>query len=97
MPLVEIRNVTKRYRKGGETIIPLDGISLNIDEGEFVSLMGASGTGKSTLLNLIASIDKPDSGNIVIGGTDITQLSPKRTPETPCFAQATNFLVFNTW
>ena len=75
MPLVEIRNVTKRYRKGGETIIPLDGISLNIDEGEFVSLMGASGTGKSTLLNLIASIDKPDSGNIVIGGTDITQLS----------------------
>lgn len=72
---IEIKNVTKRYHKGSETITPLDAVSLNIEQGEFISLMGASGTGKSSLLNLIASIDKPDSGSIVIGGTDITRLS----------------------
>ena len=75
MALIEIENVTKRYHKGDETITPLDAMSLSIEEGEFISLMGASGTGKSTLLNLIASIDKPDRGNIVIDGTDIARLS----------------------
>jgi putative ABC transport system ATP-binding protein len=75
MALIEIRNVTKQYRKGGETITPLDGVSLDIAQGEFLSLMGASGTGKSTLLNLIASIDTPDSGQIVVAGTEITRLS----------------------
>src|SRR5262245_46108512 len=78
MSLVEIRDVTKRYHKGDETITPLDGVSLDIEEGEFVSLMGASGSGKSTLLNLIASIDHPDSGSIMIDGVDITQLSRTR-------------------
>lgn len=75
MALVELRNVTKRYHKGGETITPLDDVSLDVGEGEFVSLMGASGTGKSTLLNLVASIDRPDSGTIAVDGTDITKLS----------------------
>ena len=78
MGLVQIENVTKTYRKGDETITPFAGVSLDIAQGEFVSLMGASGTGKSTLLNLVASIDKPDSGKIVIDGTDITQLSRTR-------------------
>lgn len=78
MALVELRNVTKRYRKGGETITPLSGVSLDIGQREFVSLMGASGTGKSTLLNLIAGIDRPDSGSIVLDGTDITRLSRSR-------------------
>lgn len=75
MALVELRNVTKRYHKGGETITPLDDISLDIERGEFISLMGASGTGKSTLLNLVSSIDRPDTGTITVDGVEITKLS----------------------
>ncbi|MGY8769571.1 MAG: ABC transporter ATP-binding protein [Pirellulales bacterium] len=75
MALIQIRNLTKQYSKGGDTITPLDDVSLDIEQGEFLSLMGASGTGKSTLLNMIASIDKPDSGSIVVDGVDITNLS----------------------
>lgn len=78
MALVELRGVTKRYHKGGETITPLDDVSLDVEEGAFLSLMGASGTGKSTLLNLVASIDRPDNGTITIDDTDITKLSRTR-------------------
>ncbi len=75
MALIEIRNVTRRYTKGDETITPLDDVSLDVEQGQFVSLMGASGTGKSTLLNLIAGIDRPDGGVIAIDGTDIVKMS----------------------
>ncbi len=75
MALVELRNVTKRFSKGGETITPLDQVDLDINTGEFVSLMGPSGTGKSTLLNLIAGIDRPDSGTIVVDGVNLAALS----------------------
>ena len=54
--------------------MPLDDVSLQINQGELITLMGASGTGKSTLLNLIAGIDKPDSGSILVAGTEITSL-----------------------
>lgn len=75
MSLVEVMNVTKEYANGEESIRPLDGVSLNVEEGDFVSLMGASGSGKSTLLNLIAGIDLVTSGEIVVADTDITKLS----------------------
>lgn len=75
MPLVIIKDLTKKYHKGGESITPLDSVSLTIEQGEFLSLMGASGTGKSTLLNLIASIDHPESGSIIVDGVEITALS----------------------
>jgi putative ABC transport system ATP-binding protein len=75
MPLVEIRNLTKEYRKGEQTITPLKDVSLDIERGDFVSLMGASGSGKSTLLNLIAGIDRPSSGQLLINGSDIGRLS----------------------
>ena len=74
MPLVEIRGVTKSYRKGDQTITPLHDVNLAVDRGDFVSLMGSSGSGKSTLLNLIAGIDRPTSGSVVVNGTDITRL-----------------------
>jgi putative ABC transport system ATP-binding protein len=75
MALVEIRNVTKQYRRGDRTITPLKDVSLDVNKGDFVSLMGASGSGKSTLLNLIAGIDRPTSGHITVNGQDITLLS----------------------
>ena len=75
MALVELRDVTKHYHKGGQTIKPLDGVSLDIEAGTFVSLMGASGTGKSTLLNIIASIDRPDQGSVKVDGVEITSIS----------------------
>ncbi len=78
MALVEIRNLTKRFRKGDEVITPLDDVDLDIKQEDFVSLMGPSGTGKSTLLNLIGGIDRPDSGTITVEGTQITRLSRSR-------------------
>jgi putative ABC transport system ATP-binding protein len=75
MALVEVRNVTKTYAKGGHEISPLKEASLSVERGDFVSLMGASGSGKSTLLNLVAGIDLPTSGEVVVNGQDITRLS----------------------
>ncbi|MDA1232123.1 MAG: ABC transporter ATP-binding protein [Planctomycetota bacterium] len=78
MALVELNGVSKRFRKGDETITPLNDVSLRIHAGEFVSLMGPSGTGKSTLLNLVSGIDRPDAGSITVDGTEITGLSRSR-------------------
>lgn len=75
MALVEIRNLSKQFQKGDEVITPLDDVTLDIEEGEFLSLMGPSGTGKSTLLNLVAGIDRPNAGTITVGGTEITAMS----------------------
>ncbi|HEV7281618.1 MAG TPA: ABC transporter ATP-binding protein [Pirellulaceae bacterium] len=75
MALVEIRGLTKSFKKGGETIVPLDDVDLDVERGELVSMMGPSGTGKSTLLNAISGIDRPDSGTIFVDGVEITRLS----------------------
>jgi putative ABC transport system ATP-binding protein len=74
-PVVEIKNLYKSYRRGVQVIPVLQDINLDIEESEFLALMGPSGSGKSTLLNLIAGIDKADSGLIKVVGTDITSLS----------------------
>src|SRR5262249_10555064 len=73
-PLVSISRVSKGYRRGGQFVPVLSGISLDITAGEFTALMGPSGSGKSTLLNLIAGIDKPDAGELRVAGLDITAL-----------------------
>lgn len=75
MPLIEIRHLTKQYRKGSDVITPLYQTDLDVEAGEFVSLMGASGSGKTTLLNLVAGIDRPTSGSITVAGTDIVQMT----------------------
>jgi putative ABC transport system ATP-binding protein len=74
-PIVEIHNLSKSYRRGGQVVPVLSDITLDIAAGEFVALMGPSGSGKSTLLNLIAGIDKPDGGSLRVGGLDIASLS----------------------
>ncbi len=74
-PIVDIRRLSKSYRRGSQVIPVLEGISLTIAESEFIALMGPSGSGKSTLLNLIAGLDRADSGTITVGGVDISALS----------------------
>ena len=73
--LVSISRLSKGYRRGGQFVPVLSGITLDIAAGEFTALMGPSGSGKSTLLNLIAGIDKPDAGELRVGGLDITALT----------------------
>ena len=72
--LIEIRGVTKTYRRGGEAIEVLHGVDLDIPRGDFVALMGPSGSGKTTLLNLIGGLDTPTAGTITVDGRRIDQL-----------------------
>jgi putative ABC transport system ATP-binding protein len=74
-PIVEIRNLSKAYRRGGQSVPVLTDINLDVQAGEFVAMMGPSGSGKSTLLNLIAGIDKPSGGTLRVEGQDIASLS----------------------
>ena len=73
-PIVEVQKVSKSYRRGDRRLAVLQDINLEVQEGEFLALMGPSGSGKSTLLNLIAGLDHVDSGTITVGGVDITSL-----------------------
>jgi len=74
-PIVQVRGVSKSYRRDSMAISVLRDISLDVPEGEFLGLMGPSGSGKTTLLNLIAGIDRPDAGSVAVAGTDVTKLS----------------------
>jgi putative ABC transport system ATP-binding protein len=75
--LIQLRNVSKVYRRDTIEIPVLDGVSIDVPAGEFLGLMGPSGSGKSTLLNLLAGIDRPSRGQIVVDGTEISTLGDR--------------------
>lgn len=74
-PIIAAHNVTKIYKMGDQEILALDNVSVEIQSGDFIAIMGSSGSGKSTMMNLIGCLDKPTSGSLEIDGQDITTLS----------------------
>src|SRR5215468_8547112 len=78
MALVELRNVSKIYQLGGEEIRALDGVSLDIESGEFISIIGPSGSGKSTLMHILGCLDSPMKGTIKLDGVMIQGASPRQ-------------------
>ena len=75
--LVQIRDLSKNYKRGAETVHVFENVSLDIREGEYLALMGPSGSGKSTLLNILAGLDKPDRGQVVVDGQDVTRMNSR--------------------
>src|SRR3989454_6687405 len=78
MALVELREVSKLYYLGGEEIRALDDVSLDIETGEFISIIGPSGSGKSTLMHILGCLDSPTSGTIQLDGTMIQDASARQ-------------------
>lgn len=79
--MIEVRNATKRYRAGGQEIIAVDNVSFRCEKGEYISIIGHSGSGKTTFLSLIGGLTRPDDGDIMIDGTSILSLDDDRLSE----------------
>lgn len=78
MALVEVRQLAKYYQRDSQKIPVFEGMSLDIQAGEFLALMGPSGSGKSTLLNLVAGLDRPSSGSVMVDGQEISRMSHRQ-------------------
>ena len=79
--LIELKDVYKIYQMGEETVHALDGVSLTIDQGEFVAIVGSSGSGKSTAMNIIGCLDVPTSGTSHLGGIDVSTMDDDQQAE----------------
>ena len=79
--LIELKNVYKIYQMGDETVRALDGIDLTVDQGEFVAIVGSSGSGKSTAMNIIGCLDVPTSGSYHLGGIDVSTMEDDQQAE----------------
>ena len=76
MALIEVKNAIKTYQMGDELFYAMNDISFEIEKGDFVAIMGASGSGKSTCMNMLGTLDKPNSGEYYLDGVDVFSLSP---------------------
>ena len=74
MAILETNNLKKIYGSGESEVRALDGVSLEVEQGEFVSIVGTSGSGKSTLLHMLGGLDRPDDGDVFVDGKDIFSL-----------------------
>jgi len=81
MALIEIKNIIKTYQTGDTTFNALDGVSLSVEKGEFICIMGASGSGKSTFMNMLGCLDKPTSGEYYLDGVDVMKLNSDELAE----------------
>ncbi|MBO8458223.1 MAG: ABC transporter ATP-binding protein [Spirochaetes bacterium] len=79
--LLSLDNVSKLYKMGETVVTALDGVSFNVERGEFLSIMGPSGSGKSTCMNLIGCLDKPTSGEILINGKKVSLMNQNQLAE----------------
>jgi putative ABC transport system ATP-binding protein len=79
--IIQLKSVSKIYKMGKENVIALDSVNLDVDEGEFVAIMGPSGSGKSTLANVIGGLDKVNSGTIIVDGQELNKLNDKHLSE----------------
>lgn len=75
--MLEINNISKKYKKGSTVFTALDNVSFRVEKGEFISVVGASGSGKSTLLHTIGGLNQPDSGQVLFHGRDIYSMNPQ--------------------
>jgi len=80
--VIELTHVTKVYRTGDVSVLALDGVSLNVEQGEFLAVMGASGSGKSTLMNIIGCLDRPTSGSYALAGQQVSRMSRSELART---------------
>ena len=76
MALIEVKNAIKTYQMGDELFYAMNDISFEIEQGDFVAIMGASGSGKSTCMNMLGTLDKPNSGEYYLDGVDVFSLTP---------------------
>jgi putative ABC transport system ATP-binding protein len=95
MGLVAVKDVTKTYCLGTQTVVALDGVSMSVEAGEFLAVAGPSGSGKTTLLNLIGCLDTPSSGDIEIDGERVNGLSSGRRADLRARKLGFIFQTFN--
>jgi putative ABC transport system ATP-binding protein len=92
--VILVREVAKAYRKGGQVVMALDGVSLEADAAGMVAIVGPSGSGKSTLLHLIGAMDRPTHGEVIVAGRELSRLSERELTQ---FRRATVGFVFQTF